>query len=114
MRAMSYVLPLALAAMLLPAAAPAQQAGRQGSPAAAAPRPMHDTTGRAIYDIVAADRETAWRLNRVTGEVTVCRVDTTRVDGLSAHCASARTEGAAAQQSRLPGGANSMGEAPRP
>ena len=57
-----------------------------------------------VYDMVAADRETAWRINRMTGEITVCRIDTTgSLDGaVRARCAPASMEGAAAQQSQAP------------
>lgn len=60
----------------------------------------------AAYDIVAADRETAWRINRVTGEIAVCRIDTTGSleSGPKASCAPAAMQGAAAQQSRAPAG----------
>ena len=87
-------LPAILAALLLaaPVAAQEQQA--------AAPPTAPD---KGLYDIVAADRETAWRINRVTGEVTVCRVDTTRVDGLAARCTAAIMSGpGGAQQSQVP------------
>lgn len=64
--------------------------------------------GPPVYDIVAADRETAWRINRMTGEVTVCRVDTTAtLDGVRARCTVA-THDQVPQQARTPpdGGIN--------
>lgn len=87
---------LAAALTLLPAAALAQQQE------AAVPS-ARDSQG-PVYDMVAADRETAWRINRVTGEVTVCRIDTTgSLDAaVRARCSAATMEGAAAQQSQAP------------
>lgn len=93
---------LTLATILLagllagPTVAQEQQAG-----APPAPQPP-------AFDIVAADRETAWRINRVTGDVTVCRVDTAAsLDGVRARCAPAIMEGGP-QQSQMPatGGIN--------
>lgn len=87
-------------AALLPAVPVAAQEQQQ----AAAPQPA----GQAVYDIVAADRETAWRINRMTGEVTVCRVDTTAtLDGVRARCTVA-VHDQAPQQARTPpaGGIN--------
>lgn len=65
-------------------------------------------SARPVYDLVAADRETAWRINRETGEVTVCRVDTTAtLDGVRARCAPV-IEDRGPQQARTPadGGIN--------
>lgn len=87
---------MAVLAVAAPVAAQEQQQ-------AAVPQP-----GQGVYDIVAADRETAWRINRVTGEVTVCRVDTTAtLDGVRARCAVAIHE-QTPQQARTPpeGGIN--------
>lgn len=98
------------AAVAAPALAQEQQAAAPG------------VAGQQTYEIVSADRETAWRLNRSTGEITVCRVDTTAsLDAtVRARCAPASMEGASApparvgggpQQSLVPGGTP---EAPRP
>lgn len=47
-----------------------------------------------VFEIVAADRETAWRINRSTGEIVVCRIDTTGSleSGPRARCAPAAME----------------------
>lgn len=67
-------------AALLLVAAPAQ--GQDQQARAPAPPP-----GGPVYDMVAGDRETAWRINRVTGEMVVCRVDTTgSLDAARARC----------------------------
>lgn len=96
---------LGLATILaaLPLAAPAQeQQALRPPPAGAAAQP---------FDLVAGDRETAWRINRATGEVLVCRLDTaSSLDTVRARCSPVQMEGAAAQQSQLP----PPGEAPRP
>lgn len=98
MRAPILGLILGLAAAL-PALA---QAVAQERPAAA---PGPDDA--PVYDIVAADRETAWRINRVTGEVTVCRVDTAAtLDGVRARCTPATLERAPQQAQTPPGGIN--------
>lgn len=89
------VLILALALQALPAVAQEQQALRppQASGAATAP----------IFDMVAADRETAWRINRATGEVMVCRIDTTSsLDTVRARCAPVAMESGGPQQSQAP------------
>lgn len=63
-------------------------------------------TGQTIYDMVTADRETAWRINRLTGEVMICRVNTTAgLDTVSATCAMAGMGGGGAQQSQVPAAA---------
>lgn len=80
---------------LVPAAAAQEQQAR----ASGAERPA---VGEPVYDIVAADRETAWRINRMTGEIVVCRVDTTgSLDSARARCSPAAFE-TLPQQSRLP------------
>jgi hypothetical protein len=92
---------LAAAAVLAASAAQAQQAPTEQQAALPA-------TGQAVYDIVAADRETAWRINRVTGDVTICRIDTTGgLDSVRARCspASMQAGGAGQQQSTAPAGA---------
>ena len=82
----------------LPALAQEQEQQQALTPPAAA------QGGGAPYDIVAADRETAWRINRQTGEVTVCRVDTASLDGVRARCAPATIETAPQQSQLAPGG----------
>jgi hypothetical protein len=64
--------------------------------------------GQPVYDMVAADRETAWRINRVTGEVTVCRVETAAsLDGVRARCAPViQDKGPQQSQTPPPGGIN--------
>lgn len=87
--------PWALMALLLavPAHGQEQQARAPDPPPAA---------GQPVYDIVAGDRETAWRINRVTGEILVCRVNTTgSLDAARARCAPAAME-TPSQQSQLP------------
>lgn len=84
--------------LLLLLAAPAhgqeeQQARAPGAPPAA---------GQSVYELVAGDRETAWRINRQTGEVLVCRVDTTgSLDVPRARCAPVTME-TPPQQSQVP------------
>jgi hypothetical protein len=86
---------LALLATSTPLAAQEQQAL---TPSAVPP------SGQAVYDIVAADRETAWRINRVTGEITVCRVETASLDGVRARCAPVIQEAGPQQSQSAPGG----------
>ncbi len=84
--------------LAFPAAAQEQQALNP-------PTPPQGPGGQPVYDIVAADRETAWRINRHTGEVTVCRVDTAgSLDGVRARCAPAVVETAPQQSQLAPGG----------
>ena len=87
--------PWALVALLLAAPAYGQeQQARTPSQQLAA--------GQPVYDIVAGDRETAWRINRVTGEMLICRVDTTgSLDAARARCAPVAME-TPPQQSQLP------------
>jgi hypothetical protein len=88
---------LALSAPLLATSTALAQEQQARTPAEPAP-------GAAVYDLVAGDRETAWRINRVTGEVVVCRVDTTgSLDAARARCSPALLD-TASQQSRTPGG----------
>jgi hypothetical protein len=90
------IVPVLLLAASLPAHAQGQRPETQ--------RQETGTDPRLPYDIVAADRETAWRINRATGEVLVCRVDTTRLEGPSARCTPAQMAGQAPQQSMTPSG----------
>lgn len=91
---------LILLAVLIPLPAAAQEQQALNPPAAAQP-----PGAQAVYDIVAADRETAWRINRVTGEITVCRVDTAAsLDGVRARCAPAIQEAGPQQSQSAPGG----------
>lgn len=77
----------------LPAHGQEQQARTAEPPRAA---------GTPIYDMVAGDRETAWRINRVTGEIIICRLDTTgSLDVARARCSPATIE-SNPQQSRMP------------
>lgn len=92
---MTKIIVFALSLLIgLPAWAQEQQEAR--APAANA--------GAAPFDMVAADRETAWRINRQTGEVLICRINTTAgLDTVAATCVPATMgAGGAAQQSRLP------------
>lgn len=92
----------ALTALFILASVPvlAQEQPQQQARAPSAPHPG----GEAVYDMVAGDRETAWRINRVTGEIVICRVDTTgSLDSARARCSPAAVE-AAAQQSQIPTG----------
>lgn len=67
--------------------------------------PTHPA-GEAVYDMVAGDRETAWRINRITGEIVICRVDTTgSLDSARARCSPAAFE-TAPQQSLAPMGSS--------
>ncbi|MGE5503656.1 MAG: hypothetical protein ACM31L_04465 [Actinomycetota bacterium] len=89
----------AVAALVMLASLPA--AAQQQRPE---PQRDRDADLRLPYDMVAADRETAWRINRATGEVLVCRVDTTRLEGPQARCTPAQMTGQAPQQSMTPSG----------
>ncbi|MGE5517688.1 MAG: hypothetical protein ACM31D_17935 [Bacteroidota bacterium] len=85
--------------MLVLIGAPAL-AQEQQARAPAAPHQGGDT----VYEMVAGDRETAWRINRITGEIVICRVDTTgSLDSARARCAPATIE-TAPQQSQMPSG----------
>lgn len=91
------LLPVLLA--VWPAAAQEQQA--LTTPPGAAPPAAQG----GAYDIVAADRDTAWRINRMTGEVTVCRVDSAAsLDRVGARCAPAVQETGPQQSQTAPGG----------
>ncbi len=96
-----------LAAALAPAAAAAQDQQQAMTPGAGA-------SGPPVYEIVAADRETAWRINRVTGEVTICRIDTTGgLDSVRARCSpAAMAQGAGTEQSMTPPAAAPAGSGP--
>lgn len=98
-----------LAAILAPAAAAAQDQQQAMTPGTGAA-----TSGPPVYEIVAADRETAWRVNRVTGEVTICRIDTTGgLDSVRARCApAAMAQGAGTEQSMTPPAAAPAGSGP--
>lgn len=90
MRATCAVLMLLLS---LPAHGQEQQARAPSQPPPA---------GEPAYEIVAGDRETAWRLNRHSGEIVVCRVDTTgSLDAARARCSPATME-TPPQQSQVP------------
>lgn len=85
----------ALWAVIVLAAAPALAQEQQARTPAPPP-------AGAVYDMVAGDRETAWRINRITGEILICRVDTTgSLDTARARCAPAVHE-TPPQQSQLP------------
>lgn len=89
---------LILLAALVPMPAAAQEQQALNPPAA-------QPGGQAVYDIVAADRETAWRINRVTGEITVCRVESAAsLDGVRARCAPVVHETTPQQSQAAPGG----------
>ncbi|MBI5163673.1 MAG: hypothetical protein HY985_07205 [Magnetospirillum sp.] len=82
-------------AAAVPARAQPEQEARLLPPAA--------TNAAQPYDLVATDRETAWRINRITGEVMVCRIDTTGgLDSVRARCAAATMGGGGPQQSMTP------------
>lgn len=92
---------LALGLLPSPAGAQEQQEALRPPQAAGPAAP--------IFDMVAADRETAWRINRATGEVMVCRIDTTSsLDTVRARCApvamerGGAMEGGGPQQSMAP------------
>jgi hypothetical protein len=58
-------------------------------------RPPQAEPGQPTYDVVAGDRETAWRINRVTGEMVVCRIDSAgSLEAVRARCTPAVIEGA--------------------
>ncbi|MCR6629552.1 MAG: hypothetical protein NVV74_05535 [Magnetospirillum sp.] len=89
---MGRLIGLALLLAALPAAAQEQQQQARA--------PAEAAGGGAVYDMVAGDRETAWRINRVTGEIVICRVDTTgSLDSARARCSPAVHE-TGPQQSR--------------
>lgn len=87
------ILAVAFSLLAFPALAQDQQAPDQQE----ALRPPQAEAAQPIFDMVATDRETAWRINRVTGEMVVCRVETTAsLDTVRARCTPAAIE--AAQQ----------------
>lgn len=92
----------ALWTVIMLAASPAM-AQEQQARAPSQPAPSQSTaTGTPIYDMVAGDRETAWRINRVTGEIIICRVDTTgSLEAARARCSPAVVD-AGPQQSQTP------------
>lgn len=64
--------------------------------------PQAQGDGAPVFDLVAADRETAWRINRQTGDIVVCRIDTTgSLETVRARCSSVAFE-PGAQQSMTP------------
>lgn len=86
---------LAVLVALFPLAAMAQEQEALRPPQAPA-------GGAAVFDMVAADRETAWRINRQTGEMVVCRIDTTgSLETVRARCSPVAFE-TGAQQSMTP------------
>ena len=90
----------AAAALLL--ADPALAQDQEARSPAAPPAQAGSAGAAAIYDMVAGDRETAWRINRMTGEMVICRVDTTgSLDSARARCSPVVFE-TQPQQSRLP------------
>lgn len=93
--------PLILAALV--AAAPVLAQEQQARAPAGQPQQQ---TGAPAYDMVAGDRETAWRINRVTGEIVICRVDTTgSLESARARCSPAAFD-TAPQQSLAPAGSS--------
>lgn len=80
-----------------------QQARAPNQPTPNQPAPNQSATaGTPVYDMVAGDRETAWRINRVTGEIIICRVDTTgSLEAARARCSPAVVE-PGPQQSQTP------------
>ncbi|MBC7953712.1 MAG: hypothetical protein H7Z12_18080 [Rhodospirillaceae bacterium] len=92
---------LILLAALVPMPVVAQEQQALNPPAA---QSGAQPGAQAVYDIVAADRETAWRINRVTGDITVCRVETASLDGVRARCAPAVQESGPQQSQSAPGG----------
>lgn len=65
--------------------------------------PQVPAGGAPVFDMVAADRETAWRINRQTGDIVVCRIDTTgSLETVRARCSPAAFETGGAQQSMTP------------
>lgn len=91
--------------------APAALAQEQPPPQQQAMTPGAQAGGPPVYEMVAADRETAWRINRVTGEVTICRIDTTGgLDSVRARCAPAALQAGGGEQSMAP---PAGGSAPR-
>lgn len=58
--------------------------------------------GSPVFDMVSGDRETAWRINRQTGDIVVCRIDTTgSLETVRARCSAAAVE-TGPQQSMTP------------
>lgn len=78
--------PLILTAMVVAAPVLAQEQQQARAPAT----PPQQQAGPPVYDMVAGDRETAWRINRITGEIVICRVDTTgSLEAARARCSPA-------------------------
>ncbi|WP_142849205.1 hypothetical protein [Telmatospirillum sp. J64-1] len=82
------------------AASPLAVQAQEGEMQAAQPQAGQQQTGQqnGTFDIVAGDRDTAWRINRQTGEVMVCRVNPVAVDTVSALCAPAQQVAGAAPE----------------
>lgn len=88
---------------VLTAAAPvAAQEQQARAPVGQPPQQTGQQAGAPVYDMVAGDRETAWRINRITGEIVICRVDTTgSLEAARARCSPAAFD-TAPQQSSVP------------
>lgn len=92
------------AALILAALAAATPALAQEQQARAPANQPQQLAGTPVYEMVAGDRETAWRINRVTGEIIICRVDTTgSLEAARARCSPAAID-TAPQQSLAPMG----------
>lgn len=92
-------------ALLAPIFASAALAQDQGAREQEALRPPQAVSSPPVFDMVASDRETAWRINRQTGEVVVCRIDTTSsLETVRARCAAAAIDTGPQQSMTPPGG----------
>lgn len=90
--------PIPLLGALLTAGPTLAQDQQARAPAAQPSQPA----GTPVYDMVSGDRETAWRINRITGEIVICRVDTTgSLEAARARCSPAALE-TGPQQSQIP------------
>lgn len=102
--------PLALALLapivFVPAVSAQDQGAQdQGAREQEALRPPQAVSSPPVFDMVASDRETAWRINRQTGEVVVCRIDTTSsLETVRARCAAAAIDTGPQQSMTPPGG----------
>lgn len=76
-------------------------------------RPPQAAPVQPVYDMVAADRESAWRINRVTGEMVVCRIDTTAsLETVRARCTPVVMEGGGGPQQSMSPAAPAIGGRP--
>lgn len=103
----------ALALILFVTAPLAWALGPSPSFGQAADQASPQSTEGGRYQLVTADREVAWRLDRVTGEMMICRLDTLRVDAVTATCRAAEMPQQAVREQRVAPEQQQQGALPR-